>query len=85
MTGPCVGVAEHINIGFYDPLADGAELLLPPGAGAARLPVRHNRAFVVGRGREEPFGANYDLELYDNRSMVGLLEASRPQGASRTT
>ncbi len=65
-----------LGISFYDSLGDRAELTRP-------TPTPHNYRYDTTRASwsavavRPPVGANYDLELYDGRSDVGLLDASR--------
>ena len=65
-----------LGISFYDPLGDRAELTRP-------TPTPHNYRYDTNRPAwsavavRPPAGSNYDLELYDSRSDVGLLDASR--------
>ena len=65
-----------LGISFNDPLGDYGELTRP-------TPTPHNYRYDTTRPSwsavavRPPVGANYDLELYDSRSDVGLLDASR--------
>ena len=74
-----------INMGFYDPLTDG-DRAAPPDTGAARLPGRHDRVALVGRGRA---GA-HRVELRPRpvrQPQRGRLPGRQPvrRRASRTT
>ena len=69
-----------INMGFYDPLADGAEQLRPtPVPHAFHVDTTASRWSAVAV--RAPFASNYDLAVYDSRNEVGFLgDSSAPSG-----